>query len=44
MVDLRLVDQTILARITQRSATALALLPGTPCFAILKSVAIAGSV
>ena len=43
MVDLRLVDQTILARITTRSATALALTQGTPCFAILKSVAIAGS-
>jgi molybdate transport system ATP-binding protein len=43
MVNLRLVDQTILARITTRSANALALTPGTPCFAILKSVAMAGS-
>ena len=43
LVDLRLVDQRILARITRRSATALALQPGTPCFAVLKSVALAGS-
>lgn len=32
---------TILARITARSAAALALTPGTACFAILKSVALA---
>lgn len=43
MVDLRLGDQTILARITTRSAVALDLIPGTPCYAILKSVAISGS-
>ena len=43
MAELKLVDQTILARITCRSAAALDLRPGTRCFAILKSVAIAGS-
>ncbi len=43
MVELRLVDQTILARITHRSTAALALQPGTDCFAILKSVAIMGA-
>lgn len=31
----------ILARVTRRSVAALALAPGTPCFAIVKSVAIA---
>ncbi|MEZ5713764.1 MAG: molybdenum ABC transporter ATP-binding protein [Paracoccaceae bacterium] len=31
----------VLARITRRSATALGLAPGTPCFAVIKSVAIA---
>ena len=43
LVELRLVDQRILARITRRSASAMALQPGVPCFAVLKSVAIAGS-
>ena len=42
MVELRLVDQTILARITRRSAAGLALQAGVDCFAILKSVAMAG--
>lgn len=44
LVDLRLGDQRILARITQRSAKALDLSFGIKCYAILKSVAIAGSV
>lgn len=43
MVELRLVDQTILARITRRSALGLDLRPGMDCFAILKSVAIMGA-
>ncbi|MEO8244238.1 MAG: molybdenum ABC transporter ATP-binding protein [bacterium] len=44
LVTLRLADQRILARITRRSAAALGLAPGVACFAILKSVAIAGVV
>ena len=36
-------SDTLLARITTRSAEALALAPGTPCFAVLKSVALAQS-
>ena len=43
LVALKLVDQTILARITRRSALAMGLKAGVPCFAILKSVALAGS-
>ena len=34
-------DDTILARITQRSAEALDLRDGQPCFAVMKSVAVA---
>ena len=41
MVQLKAGDDLLLARITRRSATALALSPGTPCFAVLKSVAVA---
>ena len=41
LVQLALGDQKILARITRRSSEALALAPGTQCFAILKSVALA---
>lgn len=41
MVQLRVGRELILARITQRSATALGLAPGLACFAILKSVAVA---
>ena len=44
LVALKLVDQQILARITGRSARAMGLQAGTPCFAILKSMAIAGAV
>ncbi len=44
LVTLRLADQRILARITRRSALALGLAPGVECFAILKTVAIAGVV
>ena len=43
LVALRAVDQTILARITGRSVRAMGLQVGTHCFAILKSVAMAGS-
>ncbi len=43
MVELMLVDQAILARLTRRSVAALALQPGTACYAILKSVAISGA-
>ena len=43
LVALRLVDQSILARITERSVQAMGLQVGHPCFAILKSVAMAGS-
>lgn len=39
MVQLHLGEQTLLARITQKSCTALGLRPGLDCFAILKSVA-----
>lgn len=41
LVQLRVGEDLILARITRRSAEALALGPGVPCFAILKSVAVA---
>lgn len=41
LVRLALGDEMILARVTRRSVTALDLHPGTACFAILKSVAIA---
>lgn len=34
-------DESLLARITQRSAIALDLAPGTPCFAIVKAVSVA---
>ena len=40
-VQLRLGDDLILARITRRSAEALALAPGVDCFAVIKSVAVA---
>jgi molybdate transport system ATP-binding protein len=40
-VQLRAGDELLLARITRRSAAALALEPGSPCFAILKSVSVA---
>ena len=43
LVALKLVDQQILARITGRSAKAMELQAGTRCFAVLKSVALAGS-
>jgi molybdate transport system ATP-binding protein len=43
VVQLACGDQTMLARITRRSAEALALAPGLACHAILKSVAIAPS-
>lgn len=41
MVQMRAGEDLILARITRRSAEALALRPGTACFAVLKSVAVA---
>ena len=41
LVQLRVGADLILARVTQRSAVALDLQPGTPCFAIVKSVAVA---
>ena len=41
MVRLALGEEEILARITQRSATALGLVPGLGCYAILKSMAVA---
>lgn len=41
MVQLESGSDLLLARITRRSATALALEPGKPCHAIIKSVAIA---
>ncbi|SEN02265.1 molybdate transport system ATP-binding protein [Pseudorhodobacter antarcticus] len=41
LVQLHAGTDQILARITTRSATALALAPGTPCFAILKTAAVA---
>ncbi|MGB8815059.1 MAG: molybdenum ABC transporter ATP-binding protein [Paracoccaceae bacterium] len=41
MVQVRAGNELILARITRRSAEALALAPGMACFAILKSVAVA---
>ncbi len=44
LVALRLGEQQILARITERSAKAMDLTAGVACFAILKSVAMAGAV
>jgi molybdate transport system ATP-binding protein len=41
LVQLHAGRDQILARITARSATALGLVPGTPCFAILKTAAVA---
>ena len=41
MVQLRAGDDRLLARLTRRSAEALALAPGTRCFAVVKSVAVA---
>jgi molybdate transport system ATP-binding protein len=41
LVQLRAGQDHILARITRRSATALDLAPGTPCYAIIKSVSVA---
>ncbi|WP_375175472.1 molybdenum ABC transporter ATP-binding protein [Pseudooceanicola sp.] len=41
MVQLRAGEDLLLARITRRSAEALALAPGKPCYAVLKSVAVA---
>lgn len=41
VVQLRVGDDLILARITRRSALALELAPGLDCYAILKSVAVA---
>ena len=41
MVQLRAGSDTLLARITRRSADALALREGSACFAVLKSVAVA---
>jgi molybdate transport system ATP-binding protein len=43
LVALRLGEQRLLARVTERSATALGLRPGLECHAILKSVALAGA-
>lgn len=41
MVTVDIGGQALLARITKRSCAALELRPGTPCFAIMKSVAVA---
>ncbi|MWB76784.1 molybdenum ABC transporter ATP-binding protein [Pseudooceanicola sp. 216_PA32_1] len=41
MIQLRTGDEMLLARLTRRSAEALALVPGTPCHAVVKSVAVA---
>jgi molybdate transport system ATP-binding protein len=41
LVRLALGPEEILARITQRSARALGLVPGLPCFAVLKSMSVA---
>ena len=43
MVSLKTDAGRVLARITRRSAQALVLSPGTPCYAVVKSVAIARS-
>ncbi|MGJ8570039.1 MAG: molybdenum ABC transporter ATP-binding protein [Hoeflea sp.] len=43
IIQLRAGDDLLLARITRRSALALALEPGADCFAVLKSVAVAQS-
>ena len=41
LVQLRVGDDLILARLTKRSLAGLALVPGLDCFAVLKSVAVA---
>lgn len=41
LVRLRLADQTLLARVTRRSATALGLVPGLAVHAVLKAVSVA---
>lgn len=41
MVTVEVGGQALLSRITKRSCEALGLVPGTPCFAIMKSVAVA---
>ena len=41
LIQLTAGSDTLLARITRRSATALALAPGTPVFAIIKAVSVA---
>lgn len=41
MVQMRAGDDLLLARVTRRSAEALGLRPGTSCYAVLKSVAVA---
>jgi molybdate transport system ATP-binding protein len=41
LVRLRVGGDTLLARITQRSADSMQLAPGVPCFAIVKSMAVA---
>lgn len=41
IIQLRAGDDLLLARITRRSALALELVPGTACFAVLKTVAVA---
>ena len=40
LVSVRIGSQTLLARVTQRSAAHLALAPGTRCFAVLKALAV----
>ncbi|MFD1344759.1 molybdenum ABC transporter ATP-binding protein [Litorisediminicola beolgyonensis] len=40
VAQLRVGSDTLLARVTRRSAEALGLEPGAPCFAVLKSVAV----
>jgi len=43
IIQLQAGEELMLARITRRSALALRLAPGTECFAIIKSVAVAQS-
>ena len=43
LVQLKLGDQKALAQVTPRSVEVLGLVPGTPCFAVIKSVAMARS-
>lgn len=43
LVQLKLGDQKALAQVTPRSVEVLGLAPGTPCFAVIKSVAMARS-